>query len=615
MPLAPAAFLDAILDLPRPMAERVSPDLAWIAWTWFGRGRAADVYVAPTDGSAAPVRLTDTAQDSMVVSWGPDSRTLIVAEDQDGDERVRLYAVDRTRPFARTLLTDAEPRYFLRGGRLHPNGRWLIYAANWDGEREIEAHCIWRQDIVSGERRILARPHRPAGASPLLNDQGTLILQHRKDRRPSGTQVWLVDIEGRDAREIVTAGDALKAHASWLPDGQRAVVVAETGTHDRVGVWDARDGSLRWLIDDPARAIEDARAARGCPLIVVEETRDARLRTSLLDPETGLETPVAVSSGSLSPLARLPDGAWIGSRYAATAPRDLVRFDLTATGPEHFHSLTRLAEATALTASDLAPAEDFRWTAPDGLPIQGWLYRAEAPALGTVLHVHGGPTAHSEDRLTALVQYLVRRGFNVLEPNYRGSTGFGLAFREAIKAEGWGGMEQADITAGIDALIAAGIARPGTVGITGTSYGGYSAWCAITREPRWRVAAAAPICGMTDLVVDYETTRPDIRPYSEEMMGGTPAEAPQRYRDRSPIHFVDHIRGDLLIVQGMRDPNVTPDNVTAVTAALDRAAIPYRVLAFADEGHGIRKPANQRTLYPALAEFFAGAFAKAERSN
>ncbi len=101
-----------------------------------------------------------------------------------------------------------------------------------------------------------------------------------------------------------------------------------------------------------------------------------------------------------------------------------------------------------------------------------------------------------------------------------------MTFREAIKQDGWGGREQEDIRAGIKALIAAGIAEPGKVGVTGTSYGGYSAWCAITRFPPELVAAAAPICGMTDLVVDYETTRPDLRPYSEEMMGGSPDRGP-----------------------------------------------------------------------------------------
>jgi dipeptidyl aminopeptidase/acylaminoacyl peptidase len=123
------------------------------------------------------------------------------------------------------------------------------------------------------------------------------------------------------------------------------------------------------------------------------------------------------------------------------------------------------------------------------------------------------------------------------------------------------------------------------------------------------IAAAAPICGMTDLVVDYETTRPDLRPYSEEMMGGSPEEAPARYRDRSPIHVVGDIKGKLLIVQGDNDPNVTPQNVTDVIRRLKAADIAFDVLTFADEGHGIGRPQNQRVLYRRIADFFAHAFA------
>ncbi len=178
------------------------------------------------------------------------------------------------------------------------------------------------------------------------------------------------------------------------------------------------------------------------------------------------------------------------------------------------------------------------------MEIQGWLYRAKGPSRGLIVQVHGGPTAHSEAALSAFIQSAVAAGFSVLDPNYRGSTGFGVAFREAIRKTGWGGLEQ-----------------------------------------------------------------DDIRPYSEEMMGGSPAMAPERYRERSPIHSVERIKGRLLIVQGANDPNVTPENVRVVEAALKRAGVPYEALVFADEGHGVRKPENLRVLYARLIEFFGDAFA------
>jgi dipeptidyl aminopeptidase/acylaminoacyl peptidase len=114
---------------------------------------------------------------------------------------------------------------------------------------------------------------------------------------------------------------------------------------------------------------------------------------------------------------------------------------------------------------------------------------------------------------------------------------------------------------------------------------------------------------MTNLVVDYETTRPDLRPYSEEMMGGSPQQVPERYRERSPIHSVGNIRGRLLIVQGLQDPNVTPENVRVVREALDVRADRLRGAHLDDEGHGVYRPHNLKTLFQRMARFFEEAFA------
>ncbi len=602
----PNPFLEALLSLPTLEGPKISRDGRWVAWTWYRAGPAADVYAAPTDGSAPPIRLTDTEQDTLVVSWTPDSRSVLVAQDRDGDERAQLFRVDLRRPGEMQPLTEPSPRFFLRGGQLHPNGRWLFYSANWDqaAGREIEPSWLYRHDLVTGERVPLACPRRGCWYEPELNEPGTHLLYRRADRHPAGRQVWLVDVEGREDREILNAGDDKKAMAWWLPGGRRALVLAETETHQRVGVWEMEGGHLRWLVDDPARNIESAYVPHGSRQAVLVEYRNARGYASLLDVETGEETFLPPVPGNLIPLAPVGADEWVGRYYSSRQPADLVRFSLADLCPESFLSLTRVWERTSLTPADLAPAEDFRWRAADGLEVQGWLYRARGEPRGTIVYVHGGPTWHSEDRINAQIQFLVSQGFHVLDPNYRGSTGFGRAYREAIKADGWGGREQEDIRAGIEALQAAGIAEPGRVGITGTSYGGYSAWWAITHFPPAVVAAAAPICGMTDLVVDYETTRPDLRPLSEEMMGGSPQQVPERYRERSPLYAVGNIRGRLLIVQGLQDPNVTPENVRVVRRALEQAGIEYELLAFDDEGHGIARPQNQRVLYSHLARFF-----------
>ena len=598
--------LEALLSVPALSGPIVSPGGNWIAWNWSRLGPSTDVYAAPTDGSLPPVQLTDTPDDTEIFSWTPESDAIIVGQDNDGDERTQLFRIKVDKPGNMEPLTEASPNFYIRGGQLHPNGRWLVYAANFDPEtgEEIEASCVLRHDLQTGERRILARPERGNFYQPLLNTPGTHVLYFRNDLHPAGLQPWLVDIDWQTDREILNFGPDTKVYASWA-DEERILFLAESETHRRLGVFDPRDGSTRWLMDDPNRDPEYAFVPPNGSPVVVMETENSNVKASLLDAETGSESSPPEMPGNLVPLVSTKPGTWIGLYYSAQSPPDLLRV-----APKETSSLTGLWNRTTLTPEDLVPAEDYRWTSDDGLGIQGWLYRAQVPAAGTIVLIHGGPTSHGEDRFNAQVQYLASQDFNVLTPNYRGSTGFGIAFQESIKEDGWGGGEQDDIRSGIEALIEGGIAEPGKIGVTGTSYGGYSAWCAITRYPRRLVSAAAPICGMTDLVVDYRTTRPDLRPYSEEMMGGTPEEVPERYYERSPINFVQDIEGEVLIVQGLKDPNVTPQNVDVVVNVLEQRNITYELLTFANEGHGISRIKNLEVLYPKLAAFFECAFSE-----
>ena len=597
-------IIDSFLKTPRLYGAKVSPDLKWVVWVWANVGSSADVYIAPIDKTESPRKLTDFNQDTSIISWTEDSRFIVVNHDYDGDERFRLYKTDINTGEV-FPLTEEHPSCFIRGGQITSDGKYLVYGANYDYEtkQEIELTIVYKHNLETGERTKLASPKKPSFLWPQLNKQSSHIIYQKNDRHPQGEQIWMVDIEGKEDKEILNFGDKVKVSASWHPNGEDVLFISEASTYRKVGIFHIPDSSVKWILDDASINIEEAYVPRGSEQMIVNEIKNAQNNTSLLDIASLKETAFAEFK-ILIPLAQISNGTWISKYYNSIQPGDLIIHDAS----KIIRSVTEVFKKVDYAPSDLVKAENYTWSSIDGLKIQGWLYKPKQKSLGTVVLVHGGPTAHSEDAWDMDIQYFVSQGFNVLDPNYRGSSGFGLSYQEAIKEAGWGGKEQDDIIEGVKSLIKDGIAEEGKIGITGTSYGGYSAWFAITHFPKEYVAASIPICGMTDLVVDYETTRPDLRGYSEEMMGGSPKEVPERYHNGSPIYYIQNIKGKLLIVQGAKDPNVSPENVRVVEEVLQKENIKYDKLVFEDEGHGISKPENQKTLLLKSVEFFKKAF-------
>jgi dipeptidyl aminopeptidase/acylaminoacyl peptidase len=597
-------IIDSFLKTPRLYGAKISPDLKWAVWVWANVGSSADVYIASIDENEPPRKLTDFNQNTSIISWTEDSRFIIVNHDYDGDERFRLYKIDIISGEV-FPLTEEHPPSFIRGGQITADGKYLIYGANYDFEKkqEIEPTIVYRHNLETGEKIKLAEPAKPSFLCPKINKQGSHIIYQRDDKHPQGEQIWMVDIEGKEDKEILNFGDKIKVSASWHFNGEDIIFISEADNYRKVGIFHITDSSIKWIFDDPSRNIEEVYVPRGSDQLIINEIKNAQNKISLLDPVSLKETTFSEFQ-TLIPLAQISNQTWISKYYNSKQPGELIIHD----SHKIVRSITNVFEKVDYTPDVLVKAENYTWNSIDGLKIQGWLYKTKEKSIGTIVLVHGGPTYHSEDAWNMDIQYFVSQGFNVLDPNYRGSSGFGLPYQEAIKEDGWGGKEQDDIIEGIKSLIKDGIAEEGKIGITGTSYGGYSSWFAITHFPKKYITASIPICGMTDLVVDYETTRPDLRGYSEEMMGGSPKEEPEKYHNSSPIYYIQNIEGELLIVQGAKDPNVSPENVKVVEEVLQKENIKYEKLIFEDEGHGISKPENQKILLLKSVEFFKKAF-------
>jgi dipeptidyl aminopeptidase/acylaminoacyl peptidase len=200
-----------------------------------------------------------------------------------------------------------------------------------------------------------------------------------------------------------------------------------------------------------------------------------------------------------------------------------------------------------------------------------------------VMLVHGGPTWAYSDTFMADVQAFVDHGLAVAMVNYRGSTGYGSAFRDALIGNP-GFPEVEDVVAGLAALVAEGVADPARAVISGGSWGGYITLLALGLHPeRWAVGAAA--VPVADYVTAFADEAPALQAFDRTLFGGSPEEVGDLYRERSPLTYVDRVRAPVLIIAGDNDSRCPLRQVLNYVEALQARGGDVELYRF-DAGHG-----------------------------
>ncbi|MDQ3180453.1 MAG: alpha/beta fold hydrolase [Acidobacteriota bacterium] len=299
------------------------------------------------------------------------------------------------------------------------------------------------------------------------------------------------------------------------------------------------------------------------------------------------------------------ENLWIVSAFSDTEPGTTYLFD------RKNKKLTKqYTVREKLPREALAPMKPIRYKSSDGLEIPAYLTLPKgvtAKNLPLIVVPHGGPWARDSWGFNSFAQFLANRGYAVLSPNFRGSTGYGKKFIDAGNNE-WGDKMQDDISWGVKHLVAEGIADPKRIGIMGGSYGGYATLAGVTYTPDLYAAAIAIVAPS-----NLNTLLGSIPPYWEQIrqlfykrMGdpNTP-EGKARLERQSPLNHVDKIKTPLLIVQGANDPRVKKAEADQIVIALRERKYPIEYILADDEGHGFQRPVNNMVMFAVGEKFLA----------
>ncbi len=556
-----------------------------------------------TDAAGSwPVQITqsDDSQDGLTVS--PDGRTLYYLQDKGGNEQYDIYAVPTDGGSPRNITNTDDLRE--SNLRFSPDGRWMAMATK---RKDQGQNNLAVMDVASGKVRTLTNEADPKwNWSPVAwTHGGRTLIANRAVVDETAGEVWSVDVASGKASKLLGKPDVVYLASGSAPDGSAIAITTNEQTKQlHAAVLTPATGAIRTLAPTPWEQTSGAISPDGKSMLV-RTSEDGRSSLQLVDVATLKARPLVMPAGvngaaAIQPFT--PDGKRLLVLHSgADSPGELQSFDV-ATG--RTSPITHLAMAS-LAPEHLPKSRIVTYRSFDGTPVSGILtvpfnLKRDGSNAAVVLP-HGGPTGQANDGFSRAATALASRGYFVIQPNPRGSTGYGLAFQKA-NYQDLGGGDLKDVIAAKQFLVDTGYVDPKRVGIAGGSYGGFMTLMAIGRAPE-EFAAAVSLFGIIDWRTMWEHEDALLQAYQRSLLG-SPTEAPKVYDASSPLTYINAVKAPLLVQQGENDIRVPAGQARQVVEALKKKGNVVDSVFYAQEGHGFLKRENQQDSLKRLVEWF-----------
>jgi dipeptidyl aminopeptidase/acylaminoacyl peptidase len=545
--------------------------------------------------------------------WSRDSRYILYVQDAAGDENFNVYAIDPA--------LSADPKTGVPPTRALTNlkgVRTLIYAAPKSkpdilyiglNDRDPQWHDLYELHISTGEKALLRKnTERIAGWD--FDHDGNLQLAERTNQA-GDTEILRVD---PDSFKQIYSCSVLEGCdvAGFDATNKRVYLITNKGPIDlsELELLEVATGATSKIESDPEKRVDinDVETSDIDYHIFFTRYEDDRYRLYFKDNEFEREyhwLQSKLPGKEIGFGARSKDEIiWIVTASSDTEPGETYVWNRQA------RTLTlqyRIREE--LPRDSLSERKPYHFKSSDGLEISAYLTLPKglpAKNLPLIVFPHGGPWARDSFGYDTFAQFLSNRGYAVLQPNFRGSTGYGKKFLNAGNGE-WGRKMQDDLTWGVKALVADGTVDAKRAGIAGGSYGGYATLAGVAFTPNLYAAAVA-IVAPSNLITLLDA----IPPYWEagrkqmytRMADPTTPEGKALLVAESPLTQAKAIVTPLMVVQGKNDPRVNIRESNQIVAAVRDNGKPVEYLVAPDEGHGFARPINNLAMVTAMEEFF-----------
>ena len=624
--------VDQILSLKRAGSPEISPDGRWVAYTvretnWDDNSYDQQIWLADVR-TGATRQLTNSKKSSQSPAWSPDgSRLAFISDRSDkrqiylinpaageaepltsGDEGVGSFAWS---PDGKTIaFTQTEPKSSAMKEREKKYGEYQI------DDQDFRMSHLFVVDIGSRATKSLTSGAFTVGSYAWSPDAKAIAFDHRANPSPAASgsaDISIITVADGSLRKLITQ-DGPDSNPNWSPDGSRIAFESSMAnasffyTNRVIAIVPATGGTpspLTAAFDEDPNIV--AWKPNGILFAASEKTFSYLYR---LDPDTKAiaktapgNTPMTVNSG----FTVSKDGQAIA--FLRSDAKTMAEVYVGGGQQAVAKKITDMnAQAAAWTTSTL---EVVSWKSQDGATIEGILHKPvdfnPARKYPLLVVIHGGPTGVSRAvPFTSTIYPIdvwVPRGILILEPNYRGSAGYGEKFR-SLNVRNLGIGDAWDVVSGVDSLIARGVVDSARVGTMGWSQGGYiSAFLATHDAARFQAISVG--AGISNWMTYYVNT--DIHPFTRQYLKATPWDDPEIYAKTSPMTYIKQAKTPTLIQHGATDQRVPLPNAFELKQGLEDQKVAVKLIVyqgFGGIGHGPSKPKSHRATMEHNLEWF-----------
>jgi dipeptidyl aminopeptidase/acylaminoacyl peptidase len=607
--------IDQLVELRRAQSVALSPDGHLVAFVvreanWDENAFETEIWLADAT-SGRTWQLTNAKKSSDAPAFSPDARQVAFLSDRAEKRQVYLIHPDGGEAQALTAAEEDVSAFVwspdgaaIAFTALDPKTEAMKEREKRYGDYEVVDHDprmthLWVVDLASRKARRLTEGPFTVGRFAWSPDGKEIAFDHRVSPDPGdggSADISVVSVASGEVRLLV-GQEGPDQNPVYSPDGSRVAFESAMGrehyyyTNGYVAVVPSEGGVPVALTEgfdeDPSL---EGWGANGLWLWAGQKTEAGLFH---LDPDTRAVSRRALAGAPTAYGFSFDRGfehvAFVGAS-ASTYPEAC----LASTDGGTVARLSRLGEQ--LSGLTLGTSEVVTWKSRDGTPIEGVLrkpagWKPGGPRRPLLVIVHGGPTGTSRPSLVGgtyvyPTEIFLARGALVLEPNYRGSAGYGEAFR-ALNVRNLGVGDAWDVLSGIDRLVAAGLVDAARVGVMGWSQGGYiSAFLATHDAARFKAVSVG--AGISDWVTYYVNT--DIHPFTRMYLEATPWEDMEIYRKTSPMTYIQQAKVPVLIQHGDADRRVPLPNAFELYQGLRDEGVEVKLVVFKGFGHGLNKP-------------------------